>query len=182
VLESADRRRVAEIVRMDDTLDTLHRAIERYLSDIDPDGASEPERRAIIRTLSFATNLEHAGDIIAKSLLGMTGKMIKRRLTLSPAGLAEIEQMVERLLENLQLAVSIFMSGSAHSAEALLAQKRQFRELEHAAAGAHFERIRQDMADSIETSGLHLDIVRDLKRINSHLTAIAYPLLAAAAE
>jgi phosphate:Na+ symporter len=30
---------------------------------------------------------------------------------------------------------------------------------------------------SIETSSLHLDLIADLKRINSHICSIAYPIL-----
>jgi phosphate:Na+ symporter len=30
---------------------------------------------------------------------------------------------------------------------------------------------------SIETSALHLDLIADLKRINSHICSIAYPIL-----
>ena len=85
--------------------------------------------------------------------------------------------MQDRLLENLQLSVSVFMSGDTTSAERLLKQKRRFRELEREAASTHFERLRRDQAESMETSGLHLDIIRDLVRINSHLAAAAYPLL-----
>jgi phosphate:Na+ symporter len=35
---------------------------------------------------------------------------------------------------------------------------------------------------SIETSSLHLDILRDAKRINSHIVAAAYPVLDRQAE
>ena len=31
--------------------------------------------------------------------------------------------------------------------------------------------------DSIETSSLHLDLIADLRRINSHICSIAYPIL-----
>jgi phosphate:Na+ symporter len=31
--------------------------------------------------------------------------------------------------------------------------------------------------ESVETSTLHLDVLRDLKRINSHIAAAAYPVL-----
>jgi phosphate:Na+ symporter len=30
---------------------------------------------------------------------------------------------------------------------------------------------------SIETSSLHIDLISDLKRINSHICSIAYPIL-----
>ncbi len=38
------------------------------------------------------------------------------------------------------------------------------------------------MRETIETSSLHLDILRDLKRINSHITSAAYPILEEAGE
>ena len=33
---------------------------------------------------------------------------------------------------------------------------------------------------SIETSSLHIDLISDLKRINSHICSIAYPILESA--
>lgn len=182
VLRTGDRRRLAEVGAMDDTLDLLHRAIERYLSDVDTEDADDAQQRRLAHVLSYATNLEHAGDITAKSLLSLASKRIKRKLTLSPDGMAEIIAMHEQLLVNLQLAVSIFMNGDAVAAQRLVEQKRRFKDMEQAAARAHFERIRQDLRESMETSGLHLDIIRDLTRINSHLAACAYPVLQPTAE
>ena len=34
----------------------------------------------------------------------------------------------------------------------------------------------------METSALHVDVLRDLKRISGHLTAVAYPILDRAGE
>jgi phosphate:Na+ symporter len=177
VLATDDRRRAADIRRMDDVLDRLDRAVERYLSDVDMDEAGDADARRLAQVLNFATNLEHAGDIVSRGLLDLAGKKIKRSAAFSADGAFEISAMQDRLLENLQLSVSVFMSGDTNSAERLLKQKRRFRELEREAASTHFERLRRDDAESIETSGLHLDIIRDLVRINSHLAAAAYPLL-----
>jgi len=45
---------------------------------------------------------------------------------------------------------------------------------------AHLDRLLGQTAQSIETSSLHLDIINDFKRINSHFCALAYPILEAA--
>lgn len=37
--------------------------------------------------------------------------------------------------------------------------------------------VREERPESISTSSLHMDILRDLKRIHSHIVAIAYPIL-----
>ena len=40
--------------------------------------------------------------------------------------------------------------------------------------------LRDNTAQSIETSSLHLDLISDLKRINSHICGVAYPILESA--
>jgi phosphate:Na+ symporter len=42
--------------------------------------------------------------------------------------------------------------------------------------------LRDGRPESIASSAIHLDIIRDLKRINSHLTSVGYPILEEAGE
>jgi len=42
--------------------------------------------------------------------------------------------------------------------------------------------LREGRIESIETSSLHIGILRDLKRIHSHICSVAYPVLEAAGE
>ncbi|MEN9755697.1 MAG: hypothetical protein RLZ07_2079, partial [Pseudomonadota bacterium] len=55
----------------------------------------------------------------------------------------------------------------------------KIRQAEKQAAESHFGRLRDGTLASIETTALHLDIIRDLKRINAHITSVAYPILEA---
>jgi phosphate:Na+ symporter len=50
------------------------------------------------------------------------------------------------------------------------------------AAENHLSRLSSGRVESIQTSSLHLDILRDLKRINSHMAIVAQPILEAAGE
>ena len=177
VLHTGDRKHVAEIGRMDDILDKLHEAVERYLIQISHDGLSDEESRRLSDILAFSINLEHIGDIIEKNLMELAAKRIKKRLSFSSEGLAELDQMHDRLLDHLQLAVAVFMVGDVQAARRLVQEKEHFRDLERTATERHFERVREGRPESIETSGLHVDIIRDLKRIDSHIAATAYPLL-----
>ena len=90
--------------------------------------------------------------------------------------------MHKRLMDNFALALNVFMSGDVKLARQLLAEKVTFRELERQASESHLARLRSGKLESIETSSLHLDVLRDLKRINSHLTSVAYPILDTAGE
>jgi phosphate:Na+ symporter len=69
------------------------------------------------------------------------------------------------------------MTDDARAARELLGEKEVFPDLETQATEARFVRIRAGRVASVETSALHLDLLRDLKRINAHIAAAAYPVL-----
>jgi phosphate:Na+ symporter len=85
--------------------------------------------------------------------------------------------MIERLAGNVSAAAAVLMTEDPRAARRLLAEEEVFRDLEARANEAHFARIRAGRVESVETSALHLDVLRDLKRINAHLTAAADPVL-----
>jgi phosphate:Na+ symporter len=91
--------------------------------------------------------------------------------------MAEICELHARLVDNLRLGMSVFLNGSERDARKLLQEKARFRDLERAYAATHLERLSGKTLQSIETSSLHLDLISELKRINSHLCSIAYPIL-----
>ena len=176
-VDDDDRDRARELGRMDDVVDRLTRAVERYVTAIDSEHLSPADRRRAFEVLTFAINLEHIGDIVDGSLRALAAKKIDRRLTLPAESDAEIEDMHGRLVDQLRLAVTVFVAGDLRSARRLIAAKDEFRTRERAATERHFDRLRLGERTSIETSGLVLDIIRDLKRIDAHIAATAYPLL-----
>ena len=177
-LERNDRRRLAETRRLDDVLDKLNTAIKAYLTSLDDEALTEADHRRLRAILCFATNMEHAGDVVEKNLLGHVNKKLKRGLAFSPEGQAELAAMLDRLVGNLRAGASLFMTEDARAARLLAAEKEAFRNLESEATEAHFARLRGGRVETAETSTLHLDVLRDLKRVNAHIVAAAaYPVL-----
>jgi phosphate:Na+ symporter len=172
-----DRRRIVEIRRMDDVIDRLNVAIRRYLAEIDHGAMSEAEQQRLNEILAFTNNIENAGDTIEKSILDLARKRLKRHLRLSGEGLSDIEDMREQLVVQLKLAVGAFMLSDVSMARKLVDAKERFRALEKGSETRHFARMRAGRRESVETTGLHVDIVRDLKQIGGFLAATAYPLL-----
>src|SRR6185437_16233206 len=131
--------------------------------------------RRLSEILAFTTNLEHAGDIVEKSLMPLAAKRIKRGISFSEASRQEIREMIDRLMSNARAAAAVFMTEDPRAARQLLGEKEVFRERELRATEEHFGRG-AGRAENIEMSKLLLDIVRDLKRVNAHLAAAAYPI------
>jgi phosphate:Na+ symporter len=132
--------------------------------------------------IACALNLEHIGDIIDKNLMELATKKIRNRLSFSAEGMKELQEFHQRVSDSVKLAFAVFMSGDLKTARQLVGEKVTVRDMERSAAENHFARLREGLPASIETSSLHLDIIRDLKRIFSHVCSIAYPVLEATGE
>ncbi|HCX34327.1 MAG TPA: hypothetical protein DHV08_12825 [Rhodocyclaceae bacterium] len=180
VLRHNDLALGEQLRRMDDTVDELYTSIKLYLTQISREALSERESRRWTDIVSFTINMEQIGDIIERVLQDIEDKKIRPGRRFSDAGMAEICHLHERLLANLRLGMSVLLDGRVADASRLLEEKARFRELEHEYAASHIARLQDNTAESIETSSLHLDLISELKRINSHICSIAYPILESA--
>jgi len=182
-LHKGDRKVIAETRRMDDVLDHLNTAIKTYLTSLDPESLSDADHRRLGEILNFAMNMEQAGDVVDRNLLPHCAKRMKRGLEFSKEGEAELLAMMDRLVTNLRTAASLFMTDDRRAARLLVDEKVTFRDLEAAATQSHFDRLRAGRRDTAETSALHLDLLRDMKRVNGHIVAAAaYPVLERSGE
>jgi phosphate:Na+ symporter len=182
VFRSDDRRLIKQVSDLDTQIDRLNEAIKLYLTRVSRELMDPADQKRVVDLITFITNLEHIGDIVDKNLMELAAKKVKYQLQFSPEGTKELDQIHERLTHNLELAMNVFMSGDLKLARQLFEEKQLFREMERSAAENHLARLRSGRIESLQTSSLHLDILRDLKRINSHLAIVAQPLLEAAGE
>jgi phosphate:Na+ symporter len=182
-LQRPDRRQLGELKRLDDVLDMLNTAIKAYMTALPSEAMTEDDHRRVVEILSFATNLEHAGDVVDKGLLGVIAKQLKRGLIFAPAEAESLLHIVDRLVSNLRSAAALLVTGDDRAARLLVEEKEVFRGLEAEATAAHFEHLREGRVGSVEISALNLDALRDLKRVNAHLVAAAaYPVLESKGE
>ena len=177
VIRKNDLKLAEELRKMDDTVDELYSAIKYYLTKISREALAEEESRRWTDIISFTINMEQIGDIIERVLIDIEDKKIKPARNFSEAGMAEITELHNRLIDNLHLSMSVFLHGSVRDAQKLLEEKARFRDLERAYATTHLGRLSANTVQSLETSSLHIDLISDLKRINSHICSIAYPIL-----
>jgi len=177
VIRNNDLKLAGELRKLDDSVDKLYSDIKYYLTKISREALGEEESRRWTDIISFTINMEQIGDIIERVILDIEDKKIRKQRNFSEAGMAEIVELHERLVANLRLGMSVFLNGNVRDAQRLLEEKARFRDLEHAYASTHISRLMDRTASSMETSSLHIDLISDLKRINSHICSIAYPIL-----
>jgi phosphate:Na+ symporter len=181
-LMTNDRKLAAEVSRMDNIVDRLDEAIKLYVTKVTRESLDDRDGRRAMEIIAFSINLEHIGDIIDKNLMELAVKKIKHKYEFSKEGAAELADFHKRIIDNLKLAFSVFINDNVKIARTLIEEKTQLRTAELACADSHLARLREGRPESIETSSLHLDVLRDLKRIHSHICSVAYPVLEATGE
>ena len=182
VIRDNDPARIDELIALDDDVDRLYTAIKLYLTQISREALDERDSRRWAEIISLTINLEHVGDILERILVDLRDKKIAHKLSFSQAGMDEIAELHGKLVENLRLGLSVFLNGDVPSAKRLLAEKERFRDLERQYHDTHLDRLAGQTPESIETSSLHLDIISDMRRINSFFCSTAYPILEQAGQ
>ena len=175
--EQNDLSKLKEIPTLEKRVDSLQQQVKICLSKLGREGLSEENGRRSIVIIDYAINLEHIGDIIEKGLLPQVAKKASLGLKFSEDGYAELKKLFHLTIDNLRIAQTIFVTSDFKLAKQLMEVKVEVRRMEKQSSERHLERLRDGRADSFQTSSLHLDMLRDLKRINAHIVSVAHPIM-----
>ena len=190
LLRTGDLSLAERVMQNDRAARQLGAAIRSYLAAIGGEQTLDDRREGakVQEILAAVINFEHVGDIIANSLTDFTVKQLRRGQLLAPEEIAAVSAMNAELVESHRLAVSVFLRGNRSDALLLLERKRRLLQLEGDATALSVRILREAAAASraagtdtvgsaAEESGLLLRIVRDLRRVHSHLASFAYPVV-----
>ncbi|MCC7203204.1 MAG: Na/Pi cotransporter family protein [Nitrospirae bacterium] len=182
VFKNNDRDLLQRIEQRDDDVDLLDREIRFYLTRLAQSSLSPSQSRREFELIAITGNMENIGDIIDKNLMELAKKKIYHGVAFSEKGMEEITEFHNKVLENLDIVISAFTSHDKELAHKVVRHNARMGEIERDLRQAHINRLHMGLKESIDTSAIHLDILSNLKRINSHITNIAYPTLEEGAE
>ncbi|QVW23402.1 Na/Pi cotransporter family protein [Pseudomonas hormoni] len=166
-----------EMRRLTDDVESLYSSIKLYLAQMPREDLSEQDSRRWAEIIELAINLKLASDLIERMLRKVQQQKTSQRRSFSEVGLDELAGLHSQLISNLRLGMSVFLSADKESARQLLREKRRFRAQERRLAHAHVSRLQRKIVQSIETSSLHLELIADMKRLNSLFCSSAYVVL-----
>ncbi len=166
-----------EISELDDAVDYLNREIKLFTTNLDESTMNDEDKRRSNLVLSTITHLEHIGDIIDNGIRRVLKRMQQRRVRFSEDGISEIRDIYDIVRQDLNATLGLLVSPDPRVAH----EQHQLRlhlanRCQHTFE-SHLMRLRRGRSESIESSSMHLDLVRDLKRISDHIAAIADSIL-----
>lgn len=177
VLDSGDPGQIARLRAMDDEVNRRHTDIKLFVAEVHREQLTEDEARRGLELAGLAIDFEAIGDLIAKGLLAQATDKAAQRLTFSDEGWQELTALHARVMANMQIAMNLLVSADLESARHLAREKAVLRQMERDCHDRHLARLRSGNPDSIDSSDIHMEVVRALKEINSLLVRVAWPIL-----
>jgi len=169
----------AEAIRANDVaVRKTHQEIKLYLAELNQHELDKATVKGAMELSLLASNLEAASDVLARNLVELARRMDLEGLNFSSAGRQEICDFHDRVLANVQLALSVMMTGQPDDARELVAQKEKVRGVEQKLQRKHLKRLHEGLSESIETSNIHQETLRVLKQVNTSFAMVGYPILA----
>lgn len=172
-----DEDLVDHIEELENHLDGLNQAIKLYLTRMSETAMTPAQHREEMGILIIINELESIGDIIDKNLMELAKKKIYKGLRFSEGGMKEISNLHQLIGRHLDLVIAALTTRNLELAQAVIDAKSQVAQQERQLKQAHIRRLHEGLVESIETSAIHLDVLTNLKRINSHVTNVAYAIV-----
>ncbi len=182
VFDNNDLDLLADIEARDDKVDILNREIRFYLARLALETLTAEQAQRQMQLITLTADIENAGDIVNKNVLALAGKKIAHSLTFSEEGWKELEAFHAKVAENFDLALSAFSTGDEELAQKVLRHRSKLIELETEAKQRHIERLHRGLRESLETSGMHLDLLGYLRRINGIVANLAEAVVQSSAR
>jgi len=156
----------------DDKIDVLDKAIRFYLADISTEKLSTEQSHTQMVLLAITSDLEEIGDTISKEMVMLAKKKASWRRIFSDEGWKDLRGFQQMVKENFDLMISVLTQPSEELAVKVYHHEEHVDEVEQSLRQAHITRLHQGLKESFDTSSIHLDILGNLRRINTKIVHV----------
>ncbi len=175
--KTGDKALIKLVRDQDAPVNAVLSEIRKYVASMPMERYAKSEAKIARGLMEYAIRLETAGDVISKRLTAIASEKRDKNMRFSSEGLSELVRLHEAVTANLKLASNVLISDDLESARLLVMEKTEIKHVERKSRKRHLKRLQEGRADSFETSDLHLETLSSLRDINSHISAVAYPIL-----
>ena len=165
------------IKKQDKIIKQIHLDVKLYLARLGKNGLNEDQGSRSMELAAISSNLDAASNVVARNMLDLAKRLNNQGLHFSPEGRKEIGDFSDRVLSNVQLALNVMMNQNPAEARELVVAKDKVRRVEQKLQRQHLGRLREGLAESIETSNIHQETLRALKLINTSFSIVGYSIL-----
>ncbi|MBN1621423.1 MAG: Na/Pi cotransporter family protein [Endomicrobiales bacterium] len=177
VFETQDFKLAEAISLQEIHADVLRNSIVPYLSKLGQGSLEEEQLQQENQLLFIVDDIESIGDIVDKNILPLIHKKLENNLWFSDEGWKDIVDLHAMVINNFESLLSSIKSGNLEQVKLIIEKKSELNIYQSELRKRHISRLHSGVQESLETSSVHLDLIDQLKSINSHITAICYTLI-----
>ncbi len=174
---SNDPRRIVHTTRLDDEVNALHAAIVLYLARISQQNLGDREAEEVHRGMLVANYLENMGDIVDKNLMEVARKRQIHRIRMSDQTRERIEDLDRRVKLAFASVLLALESGDLEGARQAADSKAGVNEAADTVSQSLAERLKSGQAERLASFQVEVDIVENLKHLNTLTRRIARALV-----
>jgi phosphate:Na+ symporter len=177
LFKCADTRFCDTVSLKDIRADILRNAIVPYLTKVAQGYLSDGQSKTETALLFITADFEEIGDIIDKNIVPLARKKLSYEMRFSEGGWNDIVELHARVLTNLNDAILALRANNTELMRRVADTKASVNTLESEMRKRHVGRLNAGLKETLETSSVHLDLIDQFKRINSHIASIGAVLL-----
>ncbi len=174
---SGDLSALDQLHEIEERVDTLDKQISAYLIEIGKKSINEEQADEVYLMMHVTKQYEQIADIIDKELRPLAQKKASRAIHFSEAGATEVRAYHLKMIKQIARSIETFTDNSLEKAIKMTKKQAKYVDMEGHLRQHHFERLRKNVPESVDTSGIHLDLMDCLQKINSYSANIARALM-----
>lgn len=171
-----DAEKIKIIEEKEEKINFLRDNIKAYLLKI-THNSQESRVQEAFQIIYTVKEFERIADIISKTLCQKAKKWVNSDNKFSPQGEKEILDYHTRSMKQISRAIEVFRDVNLEKAEAMKRKYKKYRTIAIELEKHHYERLQQEVEESILSSKTHLEIIGLLREVSSHATNIARILI-----
>ncbi len=166
-----------ELHEMEDQVDGLDEQISAYLIDIGKRSLNEEQTGEVYLMLHVTKQYEQIADIIDKELRPLAQAKTAQCATFSDVGATEVKEFHLKMIKQIARSIDTFTDSSLDKAIKMTKKQAKYVALEGDLRLHHFQRLQENIQESVSTSGIHLDLMDCMRKMNSYSANIARALV-----
>jgi phosphate:Na+ symporter len=162
-----------ELHEMEERIDSLDEQISAYLIDIGKQSINEEQANEVYLMMHVTKQYEQIADIVDKEMRALAQEKCAESMTFSDTGADEIRAYHLKMIKQIARSIDTFSNNSLEKAKKMAKKQAKYVELEGDLRQHHFERLRNQVKESVSTSEIHLDLMDCMRKMNSYSANIA---------
>lgn len=156
---------------------SLYKSVTKFLRKVYESNLEDNQSFTAMLINSYCTDLSQIGDIMTNTLFESLETKHKRNIQISHKHKEILEYVWLQLKENLNLSQEVFRTQNKDLAQELISRKEMFKKTIIHESLKHKKLLLEGDHDEIAVNDIYLDLLNYLRRINAHITAVAYAIV-----